>query len=76
MNALRDDDPKFREQTSNLVGLSRASLHKPLANSVQREDCLLLNILDRNKSHVGSRNCFADGLGIGCIVLVGLDLGQ
>jgi hypothetical protein len=36
---------------------------------------LLLNILDRHESHMRSINRLADRLGIGCVVLVGLDVG-
>ena len=36
---------------------------------------MLLDILDRHKAHVGSSYRFADRLGVGRIVLVGLDVG-
>ncbi len=74
-NALRNDEAKLAEQAANLIGLRRTRLHEALANPVQCQHRLLLNILDRHKAHVRSTNSLADGLGVGCIILVGLDVG-
>jgi hypothetical protein len=41
---------------------------------VQCQNRLLLNVLDRNKTHIGPGNGFADRLRIRGIVLVGLDI--
>jgi hypothetical protein len=43
-NALRDDEAKLSEQSSNLAGLGRACLHETLPNPVQRKYGLLLDI--------------------------------
>ncbi|MCY1304685.1 hypothetical protein D9M69_377320 [compost metagenome] len=42
---------------------------------MQRQHGLLLNVLKGHESHVWPRDRFADRLGIGRVVLVGLDVG-
>ena len=74
-NALGNDQTKLTELPTGLVCLRRASSKKSLPYPMQREERLLLDIFDRNKAHVRSIYRLADGLGIGCIVFVGLDIG-
>ena len=73
-DALRNDDAGFTEEPANLISLSRARSHEALTHTVQCEDRLLLDILYRYETHVRPSHRFADRLGIGCIVLVGLDV--
>ncbi len=51
-NALWDDQPEFTKKTADLVGLGSARLHKTLTDPVQCQNRLLLNVLDRNKTHI------------------------
>src|SRR5271156_3471975 len=51
VDTFRDDQPKFTEQTADLIGLRRARLHKPLAHPMHGQDRLLLDALDRHKAH-------------------------
>jgi hypothetical protein len=73
-NALGYNKAKLCEKAADLVCLRGARLHKALAYPVQRQHRLLLNVLDRYKAHVRSTDSLADGLGVGCIILVGLDV--
>lgn len=50
-------------------------LDQQFTDLVQLSDRLLLDGLDRNKTHRRPGHCLADGLGIGCVVLVPLDIG-
>jgi len=58
-----------------LISLRGARLHEALTHTVQHQDRLLLNVLDRHKPHVGPRHGLADRLCIGRVVLVGLHVG-
>lgn len=75
VSSLGNDESELSEQAPNLVGLGGAGLDKPLARPVQGQHALLLDILDRHKAHARARDGFTDGLGIGRIVFVGLDVG-
>lgn len=55
--------------------LRGAGLDKTLAHPVQGQHALLLHIFGRHKAHAWTSDRFADGLGIGRIVLVALDIG-
>lgn len=56
-------------------GLSCPSLYEPLTRTMQGQDSLLLNIFDGYKPHRWAGHSLADGLGIGCIILVAPDIG-
>jgi Domain of unknown function (DUF4372) len=69
-DVLRNDQTKFTEQSADLIRLRGARLHKPLAHTMYGQDRLLLDALDRHKTHVRSAHRFADRFGIGRIVLI------
>src|SRR6267143_929304 len=48
--------------------------YEPLAHAMERLDVLLVDVLDRHKTHGGPRHRFRDGLGITAVVLVRLDV--
>ena len=73
-DALGNDETELAEEATDLIGLRRARLHEALAHPVQCQHRLLLNILDRHEAHVRPTDSLADGLGVGCIILVGLDV--
>ena len=73
-HSLRQYDAVFAQEPLNLISLSSAHLDKILPSSVQRQHCLLLHILDRNEPHVGPAYCFTDGLGIGRVIPIRLDV--
>jgi hypothetical protein len=71
-NAFPDHDSEFREQTTDLIRLRGARLHKPLARPMQGQYRLLLYRFDRHEPHIGSLHRLADRFGIACIALVRL----
>ncbi|MCY1293676.1 hypothetical protein D9M69_439720 [compost metagenome] len=73
--ALRDDKTELCQESADLVGLGGSCTDEALAHPMQRQHGLLLDVLKRHEAHVGARDRFADRLGIGRVVLVGLDVG-
>ena len=71
-NFLRQNDAKFADQSTQPVIERGAFFDETLSGAVQAEDSLLVDILDRHEAHVGPGDGFADGGGIGCIVLAAL----
>jgi hypothetical protein len=62
------------------MGAQRIDRHRPLTNEqiarpVHHQHRLLIDVLDRNEPHRGSRHSFADRRRIRRIVLVALDIG-
>jgi len=53
----------------------RALAHQLVAHPMQHRHRLLVFALDRDEAHAGPLHGFAAGLGIGGVVLVGLDVG-
>jgi hypothetical protein len=74
-NAFGDDQAELGQQAPYLVGLCRPSLDEALADAVHGEHRLLLDILHRHEAHIRPTHGLADRLGIGNVVLVGLDVG-
>lgn len=70
-DALRNDDSILAELAAELTGLCRSCAHKALPCTMQRQYCLLVCVLDRNRAHIGSGYCLADRLSIGNIVSIG-----
>ncbi len=66
---LRQDDAEFGDQAADSVIRGGTLFDEALSRAVQGEDDLLVFFLDRNKAHVGAGDGFADGRGIGGIVL-------
>lgn len=54
--------------------LGRALSHQKMACAVEHEDALRFGRLNRHEAHVWPRYRLADCLGIGCVVLVALDV--
>src|SRR6266851_1578775 len=48
--------------------------HEPLAHAIEGLDVLLVDVLDRHKTHSGPRHRFRDALGIAAVVFVRLDI--
>ena len=65
----------LKNQTPDLVDLACAPCHDLAAHPMDRLDILLLDFLDRDITHRGALCRFADGLGVRCVVLVGLHEG-
>lgn len=72
-NANGNNQAVFGQQAANLIGLRSACFDKALPRTMHAQDGLLLNRFNRHTGHVRSHHCFANGLGIGCIILVALD---
>lgn len=69
--ACVDNDPELGKQSAELIGLRSACINKPLSDPMQRQHRLLLDVLDRNETHVRSCDRFANCLSVGRIILVG-----
>jgi hypothetical protein len=74
-DALADHKAKLAKQATRGINRGRPLSHQKGPDPVQHQDALLLARLDRNEPHVRSPDCLADGLGVGCIGLVTLDVG-
>src|SRR5258708_4328209 len=72
LNALPRDDPEFRQQPPHRVDRGSALANEQRADAMQRQDALLIERLDRDKSHIGPADGLADRFGIGRISLVPL----
>ena len=66
-------EAKFGKMTAHRVDQLCALAQQQCPGSVQHHRRLLLDRLDRDKTHVRSDHGFADAFGIGRVVLVGLD---
>ncbi|KHE12919.1 hypothetical protein OI71_22290 [Aeromonas hydrophila] len=73
-DALRDDEPIFRQQSSDLVGLGGPGLDESLPCPMQRQDGRLLTALNRHETHGWSSHRFTISLGISSIVFVSFDV--
>lgn len=69
---LRQDDAEFADQATQAVVECGAFFDEALPGAVQAEDSLLVDVLDRDEAHVGPGDGFADGGGIGGVVLAAL----
>ena len=69
---LRQDDAEFGYQPAQAVVGGRTFFDKTLPRAVQGENDLLVLFLDRDKTHVGSGDGFANGCRIRCVVLSAL----
>jgi hypothetical protein len=69
------DDPELGQVAPQSVDRGGALLQQLLAHPVQHQHRLLVLILGRDKPHAGALHRLAAGLGIGRVVLVGLDVG-
>jgi hypothetical protein len=65
---LRQHNPELADQAAQTVEERGALFNKTLPGTVQAEDGLLVDVLDRHETHVGPGDGFADGGGIGSIV--------
>jgi hypothetical protein len=74
-DALPDHKAELAKEATRGINRGRPLPHKKSPDPVQHQDALLLARLDRNEPHVRSADCLADGLGVGCIGLVALDVG-
>lgn len=52
---MRHDDPEFGDKRTHSIGDRRSLANEALPNTMEREYQLLVDRLDRNESHVGSR---------------------
>jgi len=66
---LWQNDAEFANQSAQSVVGGRALFDESLPGAVQAEDGLLVFFLDRDKSHLGPGDSFADGRGIRRVVL-------
>ena len=71
----RGDDPELGQVAAQSVDRGGALLQQLLAHPVQHQHRLLVLALGRDEPHAGALHRLAAGLGIGRIVLVGLDVG-
>lgn len=69
---LRQNNAELADQAAQAVVERGAFFNKPLPGTVQAEDGLLIDILDRDEAHVGPGDRFADGGSVGRIVLAAL----
>ena len=69
------DDPELGQVAAQGIDGGGALLQQLLAYPVQHQHRLLVLILGRDKPHAGALHRLAAGLGIGRVVLVGLDVG-
>jgi hypothetical protein len=74
-NTHWQEDAIFAQQPSGLVDQRGTLAKQPHADAMQRLNVLLCNRFRRNKAHIRSRDCPADGLGVVVVVLVGSDVG-
>lgn len=65
-------DAQLREQTAEAVDRGGALLDKTLAGAVHQQLALLVDRFNRHNAHGGSGDGFADGGGIGRVVLAAL----
>src|SRR6266478_4142238 len=64
-----DHDPILVQQPVHFMHQGR-----PLAHAMEGLDVLLVDVLDRHKTHSGPRHRFRDALGIAAVVFVRLDI--
>lgn len=69
---LWQNDAEFADQAAEPVVERGAFFDEALPGAVQAEDGLLIDILDRDETHVGPGDGFADGRGIGGVILAAL----
>ena len=69
---LRQNNAEFADQATQAVVERGAFFHEALPGAVQAEDGLLVDALDRDKAHVRPGDSFANGGGIGRVVLAAL----
>ncbi len=74
-DALANHKAELAKEATRGINRGRPLPHQKSPDPVQHQDALLLARLDRNEPHVRSADCLADGLGVGCIGLVALDVG-
>ncbi len=72
---LCNDHATFSQQASNLVDQGGTLMHQQFAHAMNGSHVLLLNRLDRHKTHRRSAGSFNDGRRIVGVILVGLDEG-
>ena len=69
---LRQNNAEFADQATQAVVERGAFFDETLPGTVQAEDGLLVDILDRDETHVRPGDRFANGGGIGRVVLAAL----
>jgi Co/Zn/Cd efflux system component len=74
-DAVWDDDSILAEQAADLIGLCRSCADEPLSCTMQRQYCLLVDVLEWNKALIGPGDRLADRLSIGDIVFIGFYVG-
>ena len=74
-DALADHKAELAKEATRGINRGRPLPHQKSSDPMQHQDALLLARLDRNEPHVRSADRLADGLGVGCVGLVALDVG-
>jgi hypothetical protein len=66
LDAARHHEPVLCKQAADLVDLRGAQLHQSLADSVHRQNGLLIHRFDWNELHARPRDRFTDRLRVRC----------
>jgi hypothetical protein len=71
----RRNDAEFRKMGADRIDHCGLLTDEQMAGAVEHQAALLLERLSRHKPHVCSGDRFANGLSVGSIVLLTLDVG-
>lgn len=74
LDATRRNNPEFGQVAPQRIDQHGTLPNQQIADTVRSERCLLFWGLDRHKAHRGPAHGFADGFGIGRIMLVALHI--
>ncbi|OHC58353.1 MAG: hypothetical protein A3D16_18370 [Rhodobacterales bacterium RIFCSPHIGHO2_02_FULL_62_130] len=74
MRALRANDAKFRQMSSDPINQLGALTHQHLSNPMQDKNFLLAFLFNRDKSHGWPCQRLANRFRIRCVILVRLDV--
>ena len=75
VSANRRDDAELGKVGADRIDHCSLLAHEEMARAMEHEAALLLGRLRLHKAHARSHDGFADGLGVGSVVLLAFDIG-